>query len=197
MFNKKEIFFLPIKIDNEKVYAGFWKRLSAGIIDMLVMIPIMVITHFTQSISIVSSMITLVIMAVLGIVYTIFFHYHFGATIGKMVVGIKITRPDGSKISLTQAVLRSSIDIGFCIVMVISQLIALNYADPEIYLNAGPIDRAKYILLLYPAWYSTVRSASELWTWSEFIVLLFNKRKRAIHDFIAGTIVIKKQYSKH
>ncbi|MFH3639525.1 RDD family protein, partial [Acinetobacter baumannii] len=51
--------------------------------------------------------------------------------------------------------------------------------------------------LFYPAWYSIVNSASELWTWSEFIVLLFNKRKRAIHDFIAGTIVIKKQYSKY
>nr|WP_307011209.1 RDD family protein [Acinetobacter calcoaceticus] len=197
MFKKEVMFFLPIKIDNEKVYAGFWKRLSAGIIDMVVMIPFMVITHFTQSISIVSSMITLVIMAILGITYTIYFHYRFGATIGKMVVGIKITRPDGSKITPIQAVLRSSVDIGFCIIMVISQLIALNYADPEIYLNAGPIDRAKYILILYPAWYSVVSSASELWTWSEFIVLLFNKRKRAIHDFIAGTIVIKKQYSKH
>ena len=66
-----------------KSLCWFWKRLSAGIIDMLVMIPFMVITHFTQSISIISSMITLVIMAVLGIIYTIFFHYHFGATIGK------------------------------------------------------------------------------------------------------------------
>lgn len=50
MFNKKEIFFLPIKIDNETVYAGFWKRLSAGIIDMLVMIPLMIIGYFTQNI---------------------------------------------------------------------------------------------------------------------------------------------------
>ncbi|MFW1774167.1 RDD family protein [Acinetobacter seifertii] len=197
MFNKKEVFFLPIKIDNETVYAGFWKRLSAGIIDMLVMIPLMIIGYFTQNISIIISMITVVIAALFAITYIIYFHYRFGATIGKMVVGIKITRPDGSKISLIQAVLRSSVDIVFCIITVISELIALSYADPEIYLNAGKIDQAKYILLFYPAWYSIVNSASELWTWSEFIVLLFNKRKRAIHDFIAGTIVIKKQYSKN
>ena len=28
------------------------------------------------------------------------------------------------------------------------------------------------------------------WTFSEVIVLLFNKKKRAIHDYIAGTVVI-------
>ncbi len=40
-----------------------------------------------------------------------------------MVVGIKITRPDGSKISLIQAVLRSSVDIGF-VLLRLSELIA-------------------------------------------------------------------------
>jgi len=49
---------------------------------------------------------------------------------------------------------------------------------------------------LFPAWYSLVSTLSQVWWWSEFIVLLFNKRKRAIHDFMAGTVVIKKQYEK-
>lgn len=30
----------------------------------------------------------------------------------------------------------------------------------------------------------------------ELIVLLLNKRKRAIHDFIAGTVVIKMEFSE-
>ena len=32
-----------------------------------------------------------------------------------------------------------------------------------------------------------------LWTWSELIVMLFNQRRRALHDFIAGTVVIADQ----
>ncbi|USA54399.1 RDD family protein [Acinetobacter sp. C32I] len=186
--------FLPTEVDNEKVYAGFWKRLAAAIIDSLILIPFMVIAHHTQSISIISSMITLVISAVLFSVYVIYFHYRFGATLGKMAIKIKITCPNGSKISLKQALIRSSIDIGFSLLTVIAQLIALKHADPTIYLNAGFTDRAKYILLLYPAWYSLVSTLSQVWWWSEFITLLFNKRKRAIHDFMAGTVVIKKQY---
>jgi uncharacterized RDD family membrane protein YckC len=29
----------------------------------------------------------------------------------------------------------------------------------------------------------------QIWVWSEVVVMLFNKRRRALHDFIAGTIV--------
>lgn len=56
------------------------------------------------------------------------------------------------------------------------------------------MERFEYILPLLPAWYVLVDTVNQLWVWSEFIVLLFNKRKRAIHDFIAGTVVIKQEY---
>ena len=36
----------------------------------------------------------------------------------------------------------------------------------------------------------------QIWIWSEFVVLLFNRRKRAIHDFIAGTVVILKEFAE-
>ncbi len=32
--------------------------------------------------------------------------------------------------------------------------------------------------------------------WSEVFVCLFNKRKRALHDFIAGTVVVHKEFIK-
>ena len=35
---------------------------------------------------------------------------------------------------------------------------------------------------------------TNIWTYSELIVLLMNSRKRALHDFIAGTVIVKKKY---
>jgi len=35
----------------------------------------------------------------------------------------------------------------------------------------------------------------DVWYWSEIIVILFNKRNRALHDFLAGTVVIHKKYA--
>ncbi|WP_255590049.1 hypothetical protein [Marinicella meishanensis] len=33
-----------------------------------------------------------------------------------------------------------------------------------------------------------------VWYWSELLVMLTNERRRALHDFIAGTVVIKKAF---
>jgi hypothetical protein len=38
--------------------------------------------------------------------------------------------------------------------------------------------------------------AMMIWALLEFITMLTNKRRRAIHDFIAGTVVIKEPLSK-
>jgi uncharacterized RDD family membrane protein YckC len=35
------------------------------------------------------------------------------------------------------------------------------------------------------------RTTNSLWIYSEFIVLLTNEKRRALHDFMAGTIVIE------
>lgn len=187
--------FLPIEKNGGKVYAGFLERFGAAIVDMLVLIPFMAIFHFLESTSLTIAMLTVILSSVLFSVYSIYFHYKYGATLGKMAMGIRVTLPNGSSVGLKQALLRSSVDLGFAFFAVIAHVIAISNADPDQYLNAGWMERAKYVMPLFPAWYGIVSTCGELWYWSEFIVLLFNKRRRAIHDFIAGTVVIHQEYA--
>jgi uncharacterized RDD family membrane protein YckC len=51
-------------------------------------------------------------------------------------------------------------------------------------LTAGTID---FVLFLPVTWLLYFYFA---WLASEFIVLLLNRRRRALHDFIAGTVVV-------
>jgi uncharacterized RDD family membrane protein YckC len=44
--------------------------------------------------------------------------------------------------------------------------------------------------LLFKISFSFLGFASFIYDWSEIIVLLTNKKRRAIHDYIAGTVVI-------
>jgi uncharacterized RDD family membrane protein YckC len=30
----------------------------------------------------------------------------------------------------------------------------------------------------------------QIWIWGEFVTMLFNKKRRAVHDYMAGTVVI-------
>jgi hypothetical protein len=41
-----------------------------------------------------------------------------------------------------------------------------------------------------PSWHSVTDGLYWAWIASELVVLLFNEKRRALHDFIAGTVVI-------
>lgn len=92
--------------------------------------------------------------------------------------------------------MRSSVDIGFAVLAVTAQIVAISHANPEEYLSAGWMERIEYIVPLYLSWYDFVTIGTNVWIWSEFFVLLLNKRKWAIHDFIAGTVVINREYAE-
>jgi uncharacterized RDD family membrane protein YckC len=188
--------FLPIEIGGKKVYAGFWKRFGAAIVDLLVFIPLLIVFHFLQGISIPVAMVVVVFSTTSFWIYLIYFHYKFGATLGKMATGVKLSCPNGSNIQLKHAVLRSSVDLGFSFFVLIAQVIAISNAQPETYLSSGYVERANLIVPLFPSWHQPIDILGQIWFWSELIVLLFNKRKRAIHDFIAGTIVIHKEFAE-
>ena len=190
--------FLPLEKNGNKVYAGFGKRFGAAVVDVLVFIPfffIFYIFQFVVGISISIAIIAVILSNTLFSMYTVYFHFRFGATLGKMAVGIKVTLPNGSAIDVKQALLRSSVDLGFAIVVALAHVIAILNADPEQYLSAGWGERVRYITPLFPVWYRVVDVGGQIWYWGELLVLLLNKRKRAIHDFIAGTVVIQKQYA--
>jgi len=117
--------FLPIKIDDNNVYAGFGRRLGAAFIDILVLMPATVIFVYLQGIGIEVAIASIVISTILYSLYSIYFHYKFGATLGKMAVDLKVTLPNGSKIGFKHALLRSSVELAYALLTTTSQLIAI------------------------------------------------------------------------
>jgi hypothetical protein len=51
-------------------------------------------------------------------------------------------------------------------------------------------ERAKRMADLAPSWYKPLRWTQTSWDWGELVVLLTNRKRRALHDFIAGTVVV-------
>ena len=97
---------------------------------------------------------------------------------------------DGTSITWTQAFLRSSVGLGLGILSSISILVALfSMTDGEFSalswteLAARKSELSPYI--------NQIDIATQVWVWSEVVVLLFNRKRRALHDFIAGTVVVE------
>lgn len=186
--------FLPLEIDGDSVYVGFWKRVGAGILDIIIIIPILYLLFEAQSMGFIAALIIGVIGYLIFSIYSVYFNAMFGGTIGKLIVGIRITKPNGSKIGLKEAMLRSSVDILFGLCMAFIGLTVLFSAGQQVYLSLSPAELDELIYSAHPVWQAYVDSASSIWYLSEFIILLLNERKRSLHDFIAGTVVIKKKF---
>ncbi len=73
---------------------------------------------------------------------------------------------------------------------------ALIHVEADHYAALGFSERANLLQTYYPSWFGTADVLEQVWFWGELVVLLFNRRKRAIHDFIAGTVVIHKKFAE-
>ena len=169
-------------------YASFWQRFAAMWIDVFVLLPLMVVQGVLESFSKTAAVILVVPMAVTYAAYTIYCHGRFGQTIGKRVMGIRVVRTTGERIGWREAWLRSSVELCFTVVGVIGSFAALaTIADADYYV--GWMQRAQNVVAHQPPWLAWTAPVTQIWVWSEVVVMLFNKRRRALHDFIAGTVV--------
>jgi uncharacterized RDD family membrane protein YckC len=187
--------FLPLEIQGKRVYGGFWKRFCAGFVDAFVLLPLAYLFIWLESFDKTMAILIIIPSTTLFAMYHVFFNACFGGALGKLVVGIRIAKPDGTKIGWAEAWKRSSVDIGFALLMLCVEVWALTQVNNEQYSATAFVERIKLLQSYYPSWFSVVTISQNIWIWSEVVVLLFNKRKRAVHDFIAGTVVIHKEFT--
>ena len=93
-----------------------------------------------------------------------------------------------------EAILRYSVMLVLTILSTIWMAKCLLQADKSTFPSLGWLQMTQYLMTLSPGFYKFYNWASNIWIYSEFIVLLTNKRKRAIHDYIAGTVIVKAKY---
>jgi uncharacterized RDD family membrane protein YckC len=122
--------------------------------------------------------------------YSVYLVRRFGGTPGKLIVGIRIRKVDGTPIGYREAVLRYFPDFAFGLATSIALIIPpLHMSDTE-YHSLSFIQLGEHLTALAPPWYKPVEWVQNVWVWSELIVLLTNRKRRALHDFIAGTVVV-------
>lgn len=164
----------------ETKYQTFWPRFWAIWIDLLVLLPISWLGNFiwnrASSIPVLLLCIWYTFDTLLEIAYSIYFHGKCGQTPGKMVFSIKVmdvseTRP----IDYIQAIKRESIPLFAILVWLPFMLVAIFNGT---YLsNTVVANNISFVMLI--------------WYFLEFATMLFNAKRRAIHDLIARSVVVK------
>jgi uncharacterized RDD family membrane protein YckC len=171
-------------------YAGFWSRAGAGFIDFLVMAPFMGLWYWGLSTSKEVALVLELPITLLFALYNIYFVGRWGQTIGKMAMKITVLSIDGYEAGFVRAFYRHSVDLGFAVlssamaIYALSTVSAADFNALSLYKKIDLLDAAGSGLRKW------VDRLSTAWIIGELLVLLTNKKRRALHDFIAGTVVV-------
>ena len=169
------------------VYRNFWRRIGATLLDGLIMLPLGIAPYFIFKVDFLAGAAYYLLLMPLGAVYHIWFHTRYGATPGKMAVGLKLMTADLGRVRLEHAARRSAPEIALAIVSTVVVMPIL-FANREAIPGMGFV---AFAALMGSGSAKSVGTLSNIWIYSEWLTMLFNPRRRAIHDFIGGTVVVR------
>ena len=112
--------------------------------------------------------------------YSVFMHGRYGQTLGKMCTGVKVLDLSEAGLSFRQAFLRDIVPILLSFMVLVNGL-------PRVAAGLDPYPESSEFnwvdeLSLY---------GSLVWFAAELVTMLTNARRRALHDFIAGSVVVR------
>lgn len=168
-------------------YNTFWPRVWASFVDMLVLMPLVGVsmTLIYRHSSLPPFLILLIYIAntLVNYLYRIILHGCFGQTVGKMVVKVKVLALDESPLGLKRALLRESINIAIAAMGL--------FANGPLILKTGSLMRLHEVP--HGNWYFLLAFFSQGWFLIDLLTLFASARRRAAHDFIAGSVVVRLQ----
>ena len=171
-------------ITEENKYKTFWRRFWAQLLDgLIIAIPILIAVVVLERSGVLASGSSPYIdqfAYFVSLCYSIVLHALFGQTLGKMATGVKLfDKSEASEITWKQAAVRDVVPILFFLLSLVYLIAFGTSVDRAI--ESGASD-----LLLNAYVYSAAA-----WGLAEIITMLFNPKRRAVHDFIAGTVVVR------
>ncbi len=166
----------------EHKYSTFTPRFCAGFLDTIIFWPVWWLCSFSysHSSSVWIQVLVFTIDSCAFVVYSVWMHGKFGQTLGKMACKVVVLDVSERALSMKQAVLRD-------ILSVILVPVSLAIDIPRI-IRGVDVYTPQTVTLI-----DSIMTYSALgWFLVEIITMLTNNKRRALHDFIAGSVVVRK-----
>lgn len=170
----------------EKRYDTFWPRFGAGFLDGFVLVPVSLLEVFCKdhadSLPAATVACVVVLHSLIFYAYSILMHWRFGQTVGKMLMGVRVISVREKRLTLWQAFARDAVPF------VLSMALLLGFYVPAI-LRGMDINKPKDPVVVSAV--LALGCISLGWLIAELVTMLTNARRRAVHDLIAGSVVVR------
>lgn len=154
-------------------YRTIIRRIAAWFIDLLPFMPVLVVggIFYRHSHGTAIGVAWALTTSALGIAYSVYFHGRYGATPGKSLLKLRlVTASKEEKISFPIAFVRES---------------------PWVVMAGSSVFEHHWGPSHMPSLVSVVSTLTGVWMLADWLVALFHPKRRALHDLIGGTVVIK------
>jgi uncharacterized RDD family membrane protein YckC len=153
-------------------YAGFWWRVLAYLIDVIILGIIVAIIGSAASMGNVARVILAVAFA---FIYGTFFITTRSQTIGMMITRLRVESVDGTKVTFNQAAIRTGF---YAALLLLSDLYhRKSYVHPTVAQQRKELHNLGILLL-----FALPEILDSAW-------MLWDKRKQTVHDKVAKTVV--------
>jgi len=177
-------------IDNN-VYADLWTRIAARIVDLVVMLPVAGLILYINGLSKDAYFYAILPNLAIYIWYEVSLVKKYGGTPGKLIMGIKIVQKNGDDVDWHASFMRYLVTFCLSLSGIFIMMWTLGLIDDATYVSMGFMKRTQLLSEINPLMSKIQTFTSLAWTLAGIIAILSNKRKRAVHDYIAGTVVVK------
>ncbi|OME72307.1 hypothetical protein BSK65_08015 [Paenibacillus odorifer] len=176
-------------MDNYKVerleqedFIGFWKRVLATILDLLIiLIPAVIVYWIFNSLAVsLHSEIPIILEYIFFVVFDVFMIVRFGGTPGKLILKMKIVNQQGNIPTLKEALIRNIFRI---MSTIFSMIVGVSLYDLTVISTT---------LNLWAPLATDLSKILGLIMLVDYLFVAFTPRKRALHDMMAGTYVVDK-----
>jgi uncharacterized RDD family membrane protein YckC len=143
---------------------GFILSMATGLIEWCM----------TPSLGVLPNVVLCVLFTAVQVGYEVYMHGRFGQTFGKFFVKVRVIDLGGRRITYKQAAVRNIVPLVLSPIVIwysVSIVVTGEMQDPSLY-------RSAYI-------------ANLLWVLLEMLTMLLNDKRRALHDFMANTVVVR------
>jgi len=167
-------------------YRNFWRRFWAGMIDGVIFEPVSWLDKWIwgAGLPIPLLVIWFVVATSSGVAYSVILHGLYGQTVGKRLLGVRVYSVSGATLSMRQAVLRDCFPIVVNLVAGVALL-------PTVAAGKNPLHPAGFELSGPSTWVLLVAWATAAWLLLELGTMFANPHRRALHDLIAGSVVMR------
>lgn len=172
-------------------YGGFWRRLGAAILDAFILAPVgivlAVLLNYTHR--------AFLYMALPSLLITLFYYVYlvrrFGGTPGKRILQMRIANLDGSPVSLTTALIRYSPYLLITLISDVANFVMTRNLEGIGFDEMTFLEKLTALGQHGPAWANHINYVMWAWYLGIVVSIIANAHKRALHDFIAGTVVLR------